>query len=83
MWHPNIFVDGKVCISILHEPGENTEEPSNECWLPVHDAESILISVISMLTDPNPNLVGPANVDASNNLKSNPKEFWKKVRKLA
>ena len=21
MWHPNIDKDGKVCISILHEPG--------------------------------------------------------------
>jgi len=21
MWHPNIYDDGKVCISILHAPG--------------------------------------------------------------
>ena len=21
MWHPNIYADGKVCISILHPPG--------------------------------------------------------------
>lgn len=21
MWHPNIYPDGKVCISILHPPG--------------------------------------------------------------
>ena len=21
MWHPNIYEDGKVCISILHSPG--------------------------------------------------------------
>jgi ubiquitin-conjugating enzyme E2 G1 len=21
MWHPNIYPDGKVCISILHAPG--------------------------------------------------------------
>ena len=20
-WHPNIFIDGQVCISILHKPG--------------------------------------------------------------
>ena len=24
MWHPNIYPDGKVCISILHAPGEDT-----------------------------------------------------------
>ena len=23
MWHPNIYPDGKVCISILHPPGED------------------------------------------------------------
>ena len=21
MWHPNIYADGRVCISILHPPG--------------------------------------------------------------
>jgi ubiquitin-conjugating enzyme E2 G1 len=23
MWHPNIYTDGTVCISILHAPGED------------------------------------------------------------
>ena len=23
IWHPNIEKDGKVCISILHEPGDD------------------------------------------------------------
>lgn len=23
MWHPNVHTDGKVCISILHPPGED------------------------------------------------------------
>ena len=23
MWHPNIYPDGKVCISILHPPGDD------------------------------------------------------------
>ena len=23
MWHPNVYADGKVCISILHSPGED------------------------------------------------------------
>ena len=25
MWHPNIDKEGKVCISILHEPGESKQ----------------------------------------------------------
>mmetsp|Transcript_40019 Transcript_40019/g.54257 ORF Transcript_40019/g.54257 Transcript_40019/m.54257 type:complete len:107 (-) Transcript_40019:288-608(-) len=24
MWHPNIYSDGKVCISILHAPGTDS-----------------------------------------------------------
>jgi ubiquitin-conjugating enzyme E2 G1 len=23
MWHPNVYPDGKVCISILHSPGDD------------------------------------------------------------
>ena len=60
-----VFKDGEVCISILHEPGEDKygyEKPS-ERWLPIHTVETILISVISMLADPNDE--SPANVDAA------------------
>ena len=66
MWHPNIYPDGKVCISILHPPGEdnmNSQEKAEERWRPILGVESILISVISMLNDPN--IESPANLDAS------------------
>lgn len=38
MWHPNISKDGDVCISILHEPGEDNYgyESAAERWNPVH-----------------------------------------------
>ncbi|XP_033627484.1 ubiquitin-conjugating enzyme E2 G1-like [Asterias rubens] len=64
MWHPNIAKNGDVCISILHEPGDDKwgYETASERWRPVHSIESILISVISMLS--NPNDESPANVDA-------------------
>ena len=57
--------NGDVCISILHEPGDDTYgyEKASERWLPVHTVETILISVISMLADPNDE--SPANVDAA------------------
>lgn len=62
-----ILVDknGDVCISILHEPGDDKfgYEKASERWLPVHTVETILISVISMLADPNDE--SPANVDAA------------------
>ena len=66
MWHPNIYPDGKVCISILHAPGEdtmNSQETAEERWRPILGVEAVLISVISMLNDPN--IESPANLDAS------------------
>ncbi|KAB5538832.1 hypothetical protein DKX38_016365 [Salix brachista] len=69
MWHPNVYPDGKVCISILHPPGDdpNGYELATERWTPVHTVESIVLSIISMLSSPNDE--SPANVDAA--LKSN------------
>ena len=83
MWHPNIYPDGKVCISILHPPGTdefNEQETADERWRPILGVESILISVISMLNDPN--LDSPANIDAAKNFKEDLEGFNKKVKKL-
>lgn len=57
--------NGDVCISILHEPGEDKYgyEKPEERWLPIHTVETIMLSVISMLADPNGD--SPANVDAA------------------
>lgn len=51
MFHPNIFSDGRVCISILHAPGDDPMgyELSAERWSPVQSVEKILLSVVSML----------------------------------
>ena len=46
-----VYSDGRVCISILHTPGEDPlgyESPA-ERWSPVQSIEKILLSVISML----------------------------------
>lgn len=48
IFHPNIWPDGKVCISILHPPGEdplNPQEQASERWLPIHNVFSICMSV--------------------------------------
>jgi len=60
-----VAITGEVCISILHEPGEDKYgyERPEERWLPVHTVETIMISVISLLTDPNDE--SPANIDAA------------------
>ncbi|CAL5424370.1 unnamed protein product [Camellia sinensis] len=38
VWHPNVYPDGRVCISILHPPGDdpNGYELASERWSPVH-----------------------------------------------
>jgi len=65
MWHPNIYPNGEVCISILHPPGDDEHgyEKACERWTPVQTIYSILISVICMLSSPN--IDSPANVDAA------------------
>ena len=81
IWHPNVYKNGDVCISILHPPGEDEYgyESAAERWNPIHSVESILISVISMLASPNDE--SPANVDAAVEWRNNRNEFKKKVKR--
>jgi ubiquitin-conjugating enzyme E2 R len=64
IYHPNIYPDGKLCISILHTPGEDitSGEQASERWSPLQGVESVLRSVLLLLDDPEIN--SPANVDA-------------------
>jgi len=83
MWHPNVYEDGRVCISILHPPGEdelNAQESAEERWRPILGVEQILISVISMLSDPNDE--SPANIDAAVQWRKDRPAFKKKVRQI-
>jgi len=78
MHHPNVYAaDGRVCISILHAPGEDNfgYEAAEERWRPIHTAESILVSVISMIADPN--VDSPANIDAAKMFRED-RDNWKK-----
>ena len=60
----NIYTDGKVCISILHEGKDQYNyEDISERWNPSHSVNSVLMSILSMIT--NPNFESPANVDVS------------------
>ena len=79
VWHPTIERNGDVCISILHEPGDDTYgyEKAFESWLPMHTVETILISVIPMLADPNDE--SPDNVDAAKEWREDFPNFKKKA----
>jgi len=84
MWHPNIYENGEVCISILHAPGEDQwgYEDAGERWLPIHTVETILVSVISLLSQNPPSLDSPANVDAAKQVRTDLASYQKKVRRL-
>lgn len=81
IFHPNIYQNGEVCISILHPPEEDKYgyESAAERWSPVQTPETILLSVISMLSSPNDE--SPANVEAATLWRDNTPEFKKRVRK--
>lgn len=68
IWHPNVYPDGRVCISILHPPGEdemNTLETAQMRWTPIQSIDKVLLSIVSLLADPDSSDAGaPANVDA-------------------
>ncbi|KAH0571955.1 Ubiquitin-conjugating enzyme E2 [Spironucleus salmonicida] len=52
MFHPNVYNDGRICLDILAER-----------WSPAYDVSSVLVSIQSLLVDPNP--ASPANAEAS------------------
>ena len=78
-----VYADGKVCISILHAPGTDqmSGESAAERWRPIHTVESILMSVISMLNEPN--IDSAANIDASLMYRDKREDYNKKVRRIA
>ena len=58
----------------------NEQETADERWRPILGVESVILSVISMLNDPN--LESPANLEASKQLKDDPEGYRKKVKRL-
>ncbi|XP_075572634.1 ubiquitin-conjugating enzyme E2 G2 isoform X3 [Pelecanus crispus] len=87
MFHPNIYPDGRVCISILHAPGDDPMgyESSAERWSPVQSVEKILLSVVSMLAVflvSEPNDESGANVDASKMWREDREQFNKIAKQI-
>ncbi|KAI8960728.1 ubiquitin-conjugating enzyme/RWD-like protein [Daldinia sp. FL1419] len=82
IYHPNIYPDGKLCISILHTPGEDimSGEQASERWSPLQGVESVLRSVLLLLDDPEIN--SPANVDAGVTYRDNRAAYNKRAREI-
>ena len=81
MIHPNVYKTGEVCISILHTGTDMYGyEKDYERWNPSHGVDSIMMSIISMLSDPN--FQSPANTDASVLWKNEPVIYKQQIYDL-
>ncbi|KAG0439035.1 Ubiquitin-conjugating enzyme E2 2 [Dictyocoela muelleri] len=67
MFHPNIYANGDLCLDLLKNK-----------WMPTYDVSCILLSIQSLLNDPN--VESPANVEAATLFIENKDEYIKKVR---
>jgi len=65
VFHPNVSENGDLCISILHPPIDDPHSGELPCerWNPTQSVRTILLSVISLLNEPNTS--SPANVYVS------------------
>jgi len=81
LYHPNIYPDGRLCISILHPPGDDemSGELAAERWSPAQRAETVLLSILSLLDDAETS--SPANVDAGVMLRNAPDSYRDMVKK--
>ena len=55
MFHPNVYHNGNVCISILHPPVHDPKsgERLEERWNPTQSIRTVLLSIVSLLNEPN------------------------------
>ncbi|XP_068655328.1 ubiquitin-conjugating enzyme E2 1-like [Aristolochia californica] len=70
VFHPNVYFDGRICLDIIQD-----------AWSPCHNVSTILTSVQSLLTDPNP--ASPANPDAADLYQHDIQAYNRRVRKCA
>jgi ubiquitin-conjugating enzyme E2 M len=67
IWHPNIDLDGGVCVSVLRP------------WKPTYSVQIILFGLLFLFSHPNAS--DPLNEDAAKQMRDDPVNFGKQVVK--
>lgn len=68
VYHPNLDLDGNVCLNILRED-----------WNPILNLNSVIVGLQFLLLDPNPD--DPLNKDAAEDLRRDRSKFAQNVRR--
>ncbi|KCZ75604.1 hypothetical protein H311_03416, partial [Anncaliia algerae PRA109] len=66
-FHPNIYEDGSLCLDLLQMK-----------WSPTYDVYGILVSIQSLLDDPN--VSSPANIKAAELFTNDYEAYKEKVK---
>ena len=69
IYHPNVSDTGDICLDILKDQ-----------WSPSLSLERVLMSIHSLLRDPNPD--DPLNIEVSTIYRSDYKEYFKRATEL-
>jgi len=68
IYHPNIAItDGQICVDMLQDK-----------WSPANTINSVILSIISLLNDPNPD--SPLNAEAATLYRKSKREYYLKIR---
>ncbi|KAK2955870.1 putative Ubiquitin-conjugating enzyme E2-17 kDa [Blattamonas nauphoetae] len=70
VFHPNVFPNGQICLDIIQK-----------MWTPIYTISSILVSIQSLLLDPN--IESPANPTAAHLYAHDKQGYNKRVRACA
>eukprot|EP01111_Echinosteliopsis_oligospora_P001918 TRINITY_DN1280_c0_g1_i1.p1 TRINITY_DN1280_c0_g1~~TRINITY_DN1280_c0_g1_i1.p1 ORF type:complete len:173 (+),score=17.98 TRINITY_DN1280_c0_g1_i1:63-521(+) len=70
VFHPNVYQDGHLCLDIIQDK-----------WSPSYSVSTILTSIQSLLTDPNP--ASPANPEAAAIYAKDRKAYNRRVRQCS